>query len=53
MPTLEEKDFLCDSGGDGRSKATLSGGDAGEAANIRAAGPEDAAQGVAEHLIGD
>jgi hypothetical protein len=53
VTTLEEQDLFRNSGGDGRSEATLPGGDAREAAGIRAAGPENAAQGVAEHLVGD
>jgi hypothetical protein len=51
VPALEKEDFLGDSGGDGRGEASLSGGDTGETADVGAAGPEDTAQGVAEHLV--
>ncbi len=53
VPTLEKKDFLSDPGGDSRCEAAFSGGDAGEAANIGATSPEDTAQSVAKHLVGD
>ncbi len=35
MTTLENQNLFCDSGGDGRSEATLAGRDAREAADIR------------------
>ena len=53
VPALEEQDFLRDAGGYGCGEAALSGGDAGEAADVGAAGPEDAAQRIAEHLVRD
>ena len=53
VPALEEQDFLRDAGGYGCGEAALSGGDAGEAADVGAAGPEDAAQRITEHLVRD
>ncbi len=53
VATLEKKDLLGDTGGDGRGQAALPSRNAGKTADIRTAGPENATQGVAEHLIGD
>ena len=53
VAALKEQDFLRDTGRDGRGEATFASRDAGEAANVRAAGPENATKCVGEHLIGD
>ncbi len=53
VSTLKKEDLLGDTGGDGSGQATLPSRDSGETTDICPASPEDAAQGVAEHLVGD
>ena len=48
-----EEDLLGEASGNCRGEAALPGGDAGETADVGTAGPEDSAQGVAKHLVGD
>ncbi len=53
VAALKEPDFLSDSCGDGCGQAAFAGGDTGEPASVRAAGGDDPAQSLTEHLRGE
>ena len=52
VAALEEHDLFRDAGGDGRSKAALAGGDAGEVRRVALAKGSHAADRVSHHLVG-